>query len=68
MKILKKTGFRMPMPEGTPPEMYRLMLKCWDENPEGRPHFDEIFTVVDCLLSKKMSVNSLTNDLQTIRE
>ena len=58
----------MPVPEGTPQEMYRLMLKCWDENAEGRPHFDEIFTVVDCLLAKKISTNSINNDLQTIRE
>ncbi|CAH1728224.1 unnamed protein product [Chironomus riparius] len=46
-------GYRMPMPEGTQPEMYKLMLKCWKEIPEERPHFDEIFTVVDCLMKKQ---------------
>lgn len=61
----------MPMPEGTLPEMYRLMLKCWDENPEGRPHFDEIFTVVDCLMNKASSPNfnnNNNNNLHPIRE
>ncbi|XP_055543559.1 tyrosine-protein kinase Fer isoform X4 [Wyeomyia smithii] len=43
-------GYRMPAPENTPPEMYRLMLKCWSYEPENRPHFDEIFTVVDALM------------------
>ncbi|XP_058811963.1 tyrosine-protein kinase Fer isoform X2 [Topomyia yanbarensis] len=43
-------GYRMPAPENTPPEMYRLMLKCWSYEPENRPHFDEIFTVVDALI------------------
>lgn len=62
------SGYRMPVPDGTPQEMYRLMLKCWDENADGRPHFDEIFTVVDCLMAKKIGVNSMTNDLQSIRE
>ncbi|XP_058063046.1 tyrosine-protein kinase Fer [Anopheles bellator] len=43
-------GYRMPAPEGAPPEMYRLMLKCWMYEPESRPHFDEIYSVVDALL------------------
>uniref|UniRef100_A0A1Q3FTM0 Tyrosine-protein kinase n=1 Tax=Culex tarsalis TaxID=7177 RepID=A0A1Q3FTM0_CULTA len=43
-------GYRMPAPDNTPPEMYRLMLKCWSYEPENRPHFDEIFTVVDALM------------------
>ncbi|ETN63822.1 tyrosine-protein kinase fps85d [Anopheles darlingi] len=43
-------GYRMPSPEGAPPEMYRLMLKCWSYEPESRPHFDEIYTVVEALI------------------
>ncbi|XP_021919830.1 tyrosine-protein kinase Fer isoform X3 [Zootermopsis nevadensis] len=43
------TGYRMPAPEGTPDEMYRLMLRCWEYEPENRPHFDQIFLVVDTL-------------------
>nr|XP_018904229.1 PREDICTED: tyrosine-protein kinase Fer isoform X2 [Bemisia tabaci] len=42
-------GYRMPAPESTPDEMYRLMLRCWEYEPEKRPHFDQIFTVVDTL-------------------
>lgn len=40
----------MPAPENTPPEIYRLMVKCWSYESENRPHFDEINTVVDALL------------------
>ncbi|XP_059611195.1 tyrosine-protein kinase Fer isoform X5 [Phlebotomus argentipes] len=40
-------GYRMPAPEQTPPEMYRLMLRCWSYEPETRPHFDEIFSLVE---------------------
>ncbi|XP_053946073.1 tyrosine-protein kinase Fer isoform X8 [Anastrepha ludens] len=43
-------GYRMPAPENTPPEMYRLMLKCWAAEAESRPHFDEIYNVVDALI------------------
>lgn len=58
----------MSTPDNTPSEMYRLMLKCWSYESENRPHFDEIFTVVDLLLSKKMSNNNMSNDLSPIRE
>lgn len=42
----------MPAPDNTLPEMYRLMLKCWSYEPENRPHFDEIFNVVDGIMSR----------------
>ena len=35
-------GYRMPAPEGTPPLIYDLMRKCWEGDPDDRPHFDEI--------------------------
>ncbi|KAK4881692.1 hypothetical protein RN001_005011 [Aquatica leii] len=43
------SGYRMPAPENTPDEMYRLMLRCWEYQPENRPNFEQIFTVVDTL-------------------
>lgn len=43
------SGYRMPAPDGTPEEIYRLMLRCWDYEPEKRPHFDQIYTVVETL-------------------
>ncbi|XP_033224721.1 tyrosine-protein kinase Fer isoform X2 [Belonocnema kinseyi] len=42
-------GYRMPAPEGTPEEIYRLMSRCWEYDPENRPHFDQIFSIVDTL-------------------
>lgn len=43
------SGYRMPAPDGTPDAMYRLMLRCWEYQPENRPHFAEIFTQVNGL-------------------
>ncbi|XP_076175281.1 tyrosine-protein kinase Fer isoform X2 [Ptiloglossa arizonensis] len=42
-------GYRMPAPENTPDEIYRLMLRCWEYEPEKRPHFDYIYTVLETL-------------------
>uniref|UniRef100_A0AAR5PH28 Tyrosine-protein kinase n=1 Tax=Dendroctonus ponderosae TaxID=77166 RepID=A0AAR5PH28_DENPD len=43
------SGYRMPAPENTPDEMYRLMLRCWEYKPETRPNFEQIYTVVETL-------------------
>lgn len=40
----------MPAPEGTPDEMYRLMRRCWEYEPERRPHFDEICRLLDVMI------------------
>lgn len=42
----------MPAPEGTPKEMYQLMLNCWEYDPEKRPHFDKISKIVDVLVKQ----------------
>lgn len=42
-------GYRMPSPDGTPEDMYRLMLRCWETEPHRRPHFHQIYTIVDTL-------------------
>ncbi|XP_020291800.1 tyrosine-protein kinase Fer isoform X1 [Pseudomyrmex gracilis] len=42
-------GYRMPAPEGTPEEIYRLMLRCWEYEPEKRPHFDQIYNALETL-------------------
>ncbi|XP_034247322.1 tyrosine-protein kinase Fer isoform X2 [Thrips palmi] len=42
-------GYRMPSPDGTPEDMYRLMLRCWETEPQRRPHFHQIYTIVDTL-------------------
>ena len=35
-------GYRMPKPEGTPDDIYQLMLKIWEYNPSKRLHFAAI--------------------------
>jgi len=46
------SGYRMPAPEGTPDEVYQLMLRCWQYDPDDRPHFTEIHATVDLLYSR----------------
>ena len=37
-------GLRAERPEGTPMDMYKLMLDCWSEEPHRRPTFTTIVT------------------------
>ncbi|KAM9367801.1 tyrosine-protein kinase Fer isoform 1-T1 [Phaethornis superciliosus] len=35
-------GYRMSAPQKCPEEIYKIMQRCWDYNPENRPKFSEI--------------------------
>ncbi|KAF7260334.1 hypothetical protein EG68_02402 [Paragonimus skrjabini miyazakii] len=37
------SGGRLPQPVNCSLELYQLMLKCWNENPQMRPNFIELF-------------------------
>eukprot|EP00042_Codosiga_hollandica_P021547 m.75722 g.75722 ORF g.75722 m.75722 type:complete len:543 (+) comp50415_c0_seq1:286-1914(+) len=37
-----EVGYRMPLPPGTPDQLYRIMLECWREEPDERPTFESL--------------------------
>ncbi|XP_023669951.1 tyrosine-protein kinase Fes/Fps [Paramormyrops kingsleyae] len=39
MKEEVEKGYRMPIPDGCPPEVYTLMCQCWQYDPKKRPSF-----------------------------
>ncbi|XP_070535873.1 tyrosine-protein kinase Fer-like isoform X1 [Ptychodera flava] len=41
-----ENGYRMTAPEGTPPEVYDIMKKCWQYHPADRITFDEIHKIL----------------------
>ncbi|XP_041968248.1 tyrosine-protein kinase Fer isoform X2 [Aricia agestis] len=45
-------GYRMPAPEGCPEEVYGLMLRCWEYEPDKRPHFHQIYTIIDNIYNR----------------
>ena len=42
-------GERLGRPERCPPEMFRLMLSCWEKNPRDRPSFADISVRVEAV-------------------
>ncbi|XP_063987562.1 tyrosine-protein kinase Fer isoform X2 [Diachasmimorpha longicaudata] len=42
-------GYRLPAPDNTPEEVYNLMLRCWEYEPDKRPHFEQIYNIINGL-------------------
>jgi len=54
-------GYRLEKPKSCPEEVYTLMLRCWNDDPEQRPSFKEIFkslTEILVLLGYKSSITT----------
>ncbi|XP_022083705.1 uncharacterized protein LOC110975479 [Acanthaster planci] len=41
-----KRGYRMPKPDNCHDEIYGLMRNCWEENPNDRPTFNELVSIL----------------------
>ncbi|KAM4625151.1 tyrosine-protein kinase Lck [Polymixia lowei] len=44
-------GYRMPRPEDCPEGLYNVMSLCWTENPENRPTFEYLRSVLEDFLT-----------------
>ncbi|KAF7653152.1 hypothetical protein LDENG_00086480 [Lucifuga dentata] len=45
-----KSGYRMAKPENAPPDIYEMMMKCWNSEPEKRPSFLGLRETISALL------------------
>ncbi|XP_068624353.1 tyrosine-protein kinase Fer isoform X2 [Battus philenor] len=45
-------GYRMPAPEGCSEDVYALMLRCWEYEAEKRPHFHQVYTIIDSIYNR----------------
>ena len=56
MEKVINEGFRLPQPENSSLEMYKLMLWCWKADPEERPSFMEILAEIDKTITPKIEI------------
>ncbi|KAK3704761.1 hypothetical protein QZH41_009758 [Actinostola sp. cb2023] len=54
---LLKSGYRMQKPQNCPNELYCIMLRCWNENPNNRPTFTELRSEFDRMLTSMTDKN-----------
>lgn len=48
----------MESPENCPKEIYDLMLSCWNNEPEKRPTFQQLFNIITIILKQDKSNNN----------
>ncbi|XP_062614200.1 hepatocyte growth factor receptor-like, partial [Saccostrea cucullata] len=61
MSIYLKSGRRLLRPEYCPMMLYRVMLKCWLENPANRPSFQDLADDIMRLIEAKDKSYSLVD-------
>ncbi|KAG8567078.1 hypothetical protein GDO81_013491 [Engystomops pustulosus] len=54
-----KKGNRMTAPENCSEKVYKVMLDCWQENPQKRPTFNDLKLSIDNLANYEPSENSI---------
>ena len=42
----------MPAPDGTPAEVYDVMMKCWEYEPDNRPNFVKVHRMLKDIVVK----------------
>lgn len=47
-------GYRLAQPEECTQEMYKLMLSCWNSDPDERPSFSTILEAINKLIGVQL--------------
>ncbi len=55
MKAYLNRGRRLTQPEHAPDDVYVLMCRCWRKNPDDRPTFSELHTVLKDIVNDQQS-------------
>ncbi|XP_038064959.1 tyrosine-protein kinase Mer-like [Patiria miniata] len=63
-----RSGYRMPKPQHCQEELYVMMLRCWDEDPESRPTFKMISKELSKLINKGKEYISIKDFQETVYE
>lgn len=49
---LLSTGYRLPSPSRCPPNIYRIMLECWNAEASKRPSFHALHSQLDTIYTR----------------
>ncbi|XP_038054123.1 hepatocyte growth factor receptor-like [Patiria miniata] len=55
-----RSGQRMDAPKDCPPQVYRIMERCWQDNPKSRCTFSQIVNELDDLLARRRAHDTWT--------
>lgn len=55
-----QSGYRMPKPRDCGDDLYKLMIRCWQEKDTERPSFEEIRGILDRMAERKQGYEDIT--------
>ena len=58
-------GYRLGQPEECSLDMYKLMLSCWEINPDQRPSFTRILEAINQLIGAKVAESMIVEVKET---
>ncbi len=60
-------GYRLPCPQGCPPEIYSIMQQCWNADPKKRPTFQDLTSILNDIHKSvsELSTGTRTRDVAT---
>lgn len=59
IKLFNWLGYRLHAPDNTPPAVYEIMCKCWEYEPQKRPHFAEIHSSLNMIAGTTIMEDTL---------
>jgi len=59
-------GYRLPRPNNCPPEIYNVMLSCWESDPAARPTFGDLWKTISNILVARGDIDTSLLDDQYI--
>ncbi|XP_071799494.1 angiopoietin-1 receptor-like [Asterias amurensis] len=48
-----ENGYRMPKPDNSDDKIYDVMVKCWQEDPDDRPSFKKLVSILETMADSK---------------
>uniref|UniRef100_A0A914DGD7 Protein kinase domain-containing protein n=1 Tax=Acrobeloides nanus TaxID=290746 RepID=A0A914DGD7_9BILA len=63
-----RSGERMSRPELATNEMYEMMCRCWEENVETRPRFEELVAKLHDVLEDESGYTKYYEELERLEE
>ena len=62
-----RKGKRLPQPYDCPPDIYKMMMECWEHDPDERPQFRPLWKILKAWQPPRASQSTMTDEGESDR-